>query len=204
MRILAINGSHGPGKGTAALLQAALDAAQGAGAETEFVELARLDIGYCIGCNACLAKPACTLSDDMDGLVAKMKAADGIIVGSPDYFANVSARTKTFIDRTRPLHMVANALKGKAGGAVTTSGLVDCGAEETLGVLDRFFATHEMLVVHPRPKGPVKANGTAASQFAGLDEEGRIRWRRVQDDATAFAYARQLGEDMVELLKRLG
>ena len=161
MRILAINGSHRPGKGTAALLQAALDAAQGAGAETEFVELARLDIGYCIGCNACLAKPACTLSDD-------------------------------------------NALKGKAGGAVTTSGLVDCGAEETLGVLDRFFATHEMLVVHPRPKGPVKANGTAASQFAGLDEEGRIRWRRVQDDATAFAYARQLGEDMVELLKRLG
>ena len=100
--------------------------------------------------------------------------------------------------------MVANALKGKAGGAVTTSGLVDCGAEETLGVLYRFFATHEMLVVHPRPKGPVKANGTAASQFAGLDEEGRIRWRRVQDDATAFAYARQLGEDMVELLKRLG
>ena len=187
MRILAINGSHRPGKGTAALLQAALDAAQGAGAETELVELARLDIGYCIGCNACLAKPA-----------------DGIIVGSPDYFANVSARTKTFIDRTRPLHMVANALKGKAGGAVTTSGLVDCGAEETLGVLDRFFATHEMLVVHPRPKGPVKANGTAASQFAGLDEEGRIRWRRVQDDATAFAYARQLGEDMVELLKRLG
>ena len=44
MRILAINGSHRPGKGTAALLQAALDAAQGAGAETEFVELARLDV----------------------------------------------------------------------------------------------------------------------------------------------------------------
>ena len=43
MRILAINGSHRPGKGTAALLQAALDAAQGAGAETELVELARLD-----------------------------------------------------------------------------------------------------------------------------------------------------------------
>ena len=75
MRILAINGSHRLGKGPAALLLAALDAAQSAGAETELVELARLDIGYCIGCNACLAKPACTLSDDMDGLVAKMKAA---------------------------------------------------------------------------------------------------------------------------------
>lgn len=204
MRILAINGSHRLGKGTAALLQAALDAAREAGAETELVELARLDIGYCIGCNACLAKPACTLSDDMDGLVEKMKAADGIVLGSPDYFANVTARMKTFIDRTRPLHMTANALKGKAGGMVVTSGLVDCGAEETLGALDRFFATHEMLVVHPRPAGPVQANGTAASQFAGLDDEGRIRWRRVQDDRTAFAFARQLGTDMVELVERLG
>lgn len=204
MRILAINGSHRPGKGTAALLQAALDAARDAGADTELVELSRLDIGYCIGCNACLAKPACTLSDDMDGLVEKMKAADGIVLGSPDYFANVTARMKTFIDRTRPLHMVENALKGKVGGMVTTSGLVDCGAEETLGALDRFFATHEMLVVHPRPAGPVQANGTAASQFAGLDDEGRIRWRRVQDDRTAFAFARQLGTDMVELVARLG
>lgn len=204
MRILAINGSHRAGKGTAALLQAALDAAAEGGAETELVELARLDIGYCIGCNACLAKPACTLSDDMDGLVENMKAADGIILGSPDYFANVTARTKTFIDRTRPLHMVANALKGKVGGMVTTSGLDDCGAEETLGVLDRFFATHEMLVVHPRPAGPVQANGAAASQFAGFDDEGRIRWRRVQDDRAAFAFARQLGTDMVELVARLG
>lgn len=204
MRILAINGSHRPGKGTAALLQTALDAARDAGAETELVELARLDIGYCVGCNACLAKPACALSDDMDGLVEKMKAADGIVLGSPDYFANVTARMKTFIDRTRPLHMTANALKGKVAGAVTTSGLVDCGAEETLGALDRFFATHEMLVVHPRPAGPVLANGTAASQFAGLDDEGRIRWRRIQDDRTAFAFARRLGADMVELLKRLG
>ena len=82
--------------------------------------------------------------------------------------------------------------------------VVGCGAEGTCGGRERFFATHERRVVHRRPKGPGKANGTAGSQFAGLDEEGRIRWRGVQDDATAFAYARQLGEDMVELLKRLG
>ena len=47
-------------------------------------------------------------------------------------------------------------------------------------------------------------NGATASQFAGLDDEGRIRWRRVQDDAAAFAFARQLGADMVELVARLG
>ena len=203
MRILAINGSHRAGKGTAALLQAALDEAAALGADTSLVELSQLDIGYCIGCNACLAKPCCTLHDDMDGLVEQMKAADGIILGSPDYFANVTARTKTFIDRTRPLHMVENALKGKVGGMVTSSGLGDCGAEETLGVMDHFFAAHEMLVVHPRPAGPVLANGVAACQFAGFDETGRVQWRRVQDDAVAFSFARQLGRDMVELAEKL-
>ncbi|MEG0418940.1 flavodoxin family protein [Gordonibacter sp.] len=203
MHILAINGSHRAGKGTAALLQAALEQAAACGAETELVELARLDIGYCAGCNACLAKPTCTLSDDMDGLVEKMRVADGIILGSPDYFANVSARMKTFIDRTRPLHMAENVLKGKVGGMVSTSGLDNCGAEETMGVMDRFFAVHEMLVVHPRPAGPVLANGATGSQFAGFDERGRVQWRRVEDDTTAFAFARQLGVDMAELVRRL-
>lgn len=203
MRIVAINGSHRAGKGTAALLQAALDAAAEAGAQTELVELSALEIGYCAGCNACLGKPACALSDDMDDLVVKMKAADALILGSPDYFANVSGRMKTFIDRTRPLHMVENALKGKVGGMVATAGLDNCGAEETIGVLDRFFATHEMLVVHPRPQGPVLANSATASQFGGFNEQGRVAWRRVEDDTVAVSFARQLGLDIAELVRRL-
>lgn len=203
MRILAINGSHRVGKGTAALLQAALDQAASCGAQTELVELTHLDIGYCVGCNACLAKPSCPLSDDMEELVEKMLAADGIILGSPDYFANVTARMKTFIDRTRPLHMTANALKGKVGGMVSTAGLDNCGAEETLGVMDRFFATHEMLIVHSRPEGPVCASGATGSQFAGFDERGRVQWRRIEDDHVAFAFSRQLGIDMVDLINRL-
>lgn len=203
MKILAINGSHRSGKGTAALLQAALDEAAACGAQTELVELSSLSIGYCSGCNTCLMKPACTLSDDMDVLVDKMMAADGIVLGSPDYFANVSARMKTFIDRTRPLHMTANALKGKVGGMVSTAGLDNCGVEEAMGVMDRFFATHEMLVIHPRPEGAVLANGATGSQFAGFNEQGRVQWRRIEDDRVAFAFARQLGVDMAHLLERL-
>ncbi|MEA5020393.1 MAG: flavodoxin family protein [Gordonibacter sp.] len=203
MRILAINGSHRAGKGTAALLRAALDQTASEGALTELVELSHLDISYCNGCNACLVKPSCSLSDDMEELVKKMRAADGIILGSPDYFANVTARMKTFIDRTRPLHMTANALKGKVGGMVSTAGLNNCGAEEALGVMDRFFATHEMLIVHPRPEGAVLASGAMGSQFAGFDERGRVQWRRIEDDHVAYAFARQLGSDMVDLIKRL-
>lgn len=203
MKILAINGSHRPGKGTAALLQVALDAAAAKGAETELVELSRLDILYCSGCNSCMSKPCCPLEDDMHDLVHKMLPADGIIFGSPDYFSGVTGRMKTFIDRTRPLHMVENALKGKVAGAVVTSGLTDCGGESTLAQLYGYIATQEMLAVHPRPKGPVMGNGVLATQFAGMSDEDRPSWRKVQSDPIGIAYARQLGEDMVDLINRL-
>lgn len=141
----------------------------------------------------------------MAALTDKLLAADGIVLASPDYFSGVSARLKTFMERTRPLHMVANALKGKVGGMVATAGLNDCGVEETMAFMDRWFATQEVLVVHPRLEGPVLATGATATQFAGFDaERGRIRWRRVEDDEVAFNTARQLGIDMVNLLQRLG
>lgn len=163
MKILAINGSHRAGQNTAFLLNLALEEARAKGADTELIELSELNIEYCNGCNRCLGKPICPISDDMDNLKEKMLEADGIILGSPDYFGNVTARTKCFIDRTRPLHMVENQLKGKVGGFLTMAGLDNCGAEATNHVLENFFTTHEMLVVHPRPAGPVIGSGITGS-----------------------------------------
>ena len=203
MKILAINGSHRVGQNTAKLLTIALEEAQALGAETELVELAELDIEYCVGCNKCLMKPQCTIEDDMKELKAKMAAADGIILGSPDYFSNVTARMKCFIDRTRPLHMVSNQLKGKVGGYLTMSGLDNCGSEATNHVMDHFFATHEMMVVHPRPEGPVIGSGVTGSLMAGM-KEGKPRWRRsVDEDEIALAIAHQLGKDMVYYIEKL-
>lgn len=203
MKILAINGSHRVGQNTATLLQMALEECEKMGAETELVNLAELNIEFCAACNRCLGKPLCSLSDDMDELKQKMVEADGILVGSPDYFGTVTARTKNFIDRTRPLHMVENQLKGKVGGYVTMSGLDNCGAESTNQMLDHFFATHEMIILHPRPQGPVLGSGVTGSLMAGM-KEGKPRWRRtVEEDEIATAMAHQLGKDMVEMINRL-
>ena len=203
MKILAINGSHRVGENTSKLLQMALDEAAALGAETEMVDLAELDIEFCAGCNKCLFKPMCSISDDMDELKQKMLEADGIILGSPDYFSNVTARMKNFIDRTRPLHMASNQLKGKVGGFLTMSDLDNCGAGATNAVMENFFATHEMLIVHPRPEGPVIASGITGSLMAGM-KEGKPRWRRsVEEDPIAPLLAHQLGKDMVELIQQL-
>ena len=182
MKILAINGSHRAGQNTAFLLNLALEEAKARGAETELIELSELNIEYCNGCNRCLGKP---------------------ILGSPDYFGNVTARTKCFIDRTRPLHMVENQLKGKVGGFLTMAGLDNCGAEATNHVLENFFTTHEMLVVHPRPAGPVIGSGITGSLMAGM-KDGKPRWRRsVEEDPIAVPMAKQLGRDMADLIARL-
>lgn len=204
MKVLGINGSHRPGKGTAALLQAALDSAAEGGASTELVELAQLDIEFCIGCNACLGRTSCTLSDDMNDLYEKMLDADAILLASPDYFGTVSARMKNFMDRTRPFHMVENVLAGKVGGALATAGLNNCGGEGALALMDQWFATQGMLAVHPRPAGAPLAGGTVATGFAGLDEEGRPQWRSVKADPIGFTLARQMGVEVAELVRKLG
>ncbi|MGI6106197.1 MAG: flavodoxin family protein [Raoultibacter sp.] len=204
MRILAINGSHRKGKCTADLLNIALDEAKAKGAETELIELPDYEVNYCIACNKCLMNKTCTVEDDMQGIVEKMLDADGIILGSPDYFSNVTARMKTFFDRTRFLHMVENQLKGKVGGIVTVAGLCNTGLEPTLDVLERWFVTQEMLIVHPRPEGPVLGTGVTGSTFAGFREDGRIQWRRsITEDVIAVKMAEQLGKDMVDLINKL-
>ena len=110
-----------------AVLQAALDGAAeqgtalGVPVSGELVELSRLDIGFCIGCNRCLAQTSCTLADDMNDLYEKLRDADVVLLASPDYFGTVSARMKNFMDRTRPFHMVENVLAGKVGGALSTA-----------------------------------------------------------------------------------
>jgi multimeric flavodoxin WrbA len=204
MKILAINGSHRVGQNTSYLIDEALNAATELGAETEVINLAEKNIEFCKGCNRCLFKPECSIKDDdMEEINQKMLDAGGIIVASPDYFSNVTARMKNFFDRTRPLHMTANQLKHKVAGYLTMAGLDNCGAESTNAALQQFCATHEMLVVHPRPEGPVIASSITGSLMAGM-KDGKPQWRRsVSEDPIAPVVARQLGIDMVELIKKL-
>ena len=110
---------------------------------------------------------------------------------------------KTFIDRTRPMHMVANQLKGKVAGCITMAGLDNCGAEPTYAALSQFCSTHEMIQINPRPEGPVIASVVAGSLMAGM-KDGKPQWRRsVSEDPIAPVVARQLCIDMVELIKKL-
>lgn len=205
MKLLAINGSHRPGQNCGTLIDAALEAAAQEGARCETVNLADLDIEFCTGCNRCLFKPGCSIEDDdMEALREKMRQADAILLASPNYFANVTARMKNFFDRTRPMHMLENQLKGKVTGCIVMTGLDNCGAEATAAAMTRWCQIHETHQVTPRVEGPVTGLFPCGSLLAGFSEEGKPRWRRdVTEDPVALASARQLGHDMAVLAAKL-
>ncbi|WNY28603.1 hypothetical protein MmiEs2_07990 [Methanimicrococcus stummii] len=99
MKIIGITASPHEKGNTATLVQKALEDAAAKGAETEHIDLAKLTINPCKGCNYCKAHDTCVQKDDFAGVMEKFVAADGILMGSPVYFFDITAQEKVFIDR---------------------------------------------------------------------------------------------------------
>lgn len=100
MKILAINGSARADGNTAALLRQALSPLEGAGFETELLQLANLSVEPCRACWACGGRENCARrGDDFGEIFERMKAADALLLGSPTYGANISARMQALLER---------------------------------------------------------------------------------------------------------
>jgi len=122
MRILGINSSpNGKRSQTRRLVQAVLDGAAEKGALTEYVDLRKLKIEYCIGCRKCFATGKCVFDDDYAALFEKMLAADGMVWGSPNYSFCVNAPMKALIDRMADV-IHCQYFDGKYCAAVCTAG----------------------------------------------------------------------------------
>ena len=101
MKVLAICGSPRRGN-TEAMLKRILDGSKEAGAQIELVLLREKNILMCDGCLCCEKTKSCRLSDDMRIIYPKLANADVIVLGSPNYFDNVSGLMKNFFDRFCP------------------------------------------------------------------------------------------------------
>lgn len=210
MKIIALNGSPKRERNTAFLLQTVLHTAEELGAQTELLHLTDYNIKPCTGCNRCMRAGICSIQDDdMKVLDEKMLEADGILFGSPTYFMNVSGIMKNFIDRTRPLHIYTNKLKGKIGGAVTSAGLRHGGQEFVMDYLERFMRSQGLILAdyqeHPnREPRPLFTAGPIGSIYKGMDG-GNVIWHKsISEDDVAVKGANFLGENMVHLINKLG
>jgi multimeric flavodoxin WrbA len=100
MKVLALNGSVRKNGNSEILLKQALMGAEAEGAEVEILRLSDYKIGPCQGCGLCLFREnVCQVKDDTAEIFARVAAADGIILGAPCYFLELTAVVKQLIDR---------------------------------------------------------------------------------------------------------
>jgi len=170
MKVLAINGSPRRDGNTNLMLEQALKPIADAGMETEIVQLAGKTLRGCIACYKCFERKdrrCAVASDDCNALIAKMLEADAILLGSPTYFADVTAEMKALIDRAG---LVAKAngdmFRRKVGAAVIA---VRRGGEiHAFDTINHFFLIGQMVV-----PGSIYWNmgiGREKGEVAGDDE----------------------------------
>jgi len=149
MKVVAFNGSARKGGNTAKLLNTALEELALQGIDTELVELSGQPISGCTACFKCFKNKdnRCAIKKDIvNDCLSKMIAADGILLGSPTYFADVSAGMKALIERCGMVSRANGDLfKRKAGAGVVA--VRRAGAIQVFNSLNAFFLIGQMIVV---------------------------------------------------------
>ena len=189
MKVVAFNGSVRKEGNTALLLSTALAEIAAEGIETELYQLAGKPIQGCIACYQCFKNKdrRCAVTKDIaNECIEKLADADGILLGSPTYFADVSASMKALIERCG---MVGRAnpelLRRKVGAGVVA--VRRAGAYHAFSSLNAFFLIGEMIV--PGSSYWNIGRGREPGEVAG-DEEG-------------MKTMRDLGRNVAWLVKKL-
>lgn len=148
MKVVAFNGSARKDGNTAILLRRVLDELEREGIETELVHLAGHDLHGCTGCRKCAARKdrRCSRDDDMvNRCIEKMLAADGILLGSPTYFTDVTTEMKALIDRCGFVaKQNQDMFRRKVGAAVVA--VRRAGSTHAFDTMNHFFTINQMIV----------------------------------------------------------
>lgn len=187
MKVLGISGSARKNGNTEILINTIFEELHKEDIETELIRFAGSNIEPCKACWACGGKENCVHRKDIFAdAFQKMKEADGIILGSPVYSANVSANMQAFLERAA---VVADTNPGlfthKVGAALAVERRA--GAMLTIDTMHHFFLNHEMYVVG------ASYWSVTCGQFPGdvlKDEEG-------------IQTMRSLGKNMAFLMKKI-
>jgi multimeric flavodoxin WrbA len=189
MKVVAFNGSPRKEGNTFLLIQKVFEELEKEGIQTEYVHIGGSPLRGCIACLKCVEKKdrKCALPDDgLNGYVEKMVAADGILLGSPVYFSNITATTKALIERAGYV-VKANGglLRRKVGAAVVA--VRRAGATIAYSDINFFFGINEMVI--------------PGSSYWNLGI-GRLVGE-VEKDEEGLGTMKVLGQNMAWVLKKL-
>lgn len=178
MKVIAINGSPKANGNTFNALSLVGAELQKEGIEFEIIHVGHNPIRGCTACRACATQlnERCIVEDEVNNCVQKIKAADGLLLGSPVYFSGIAGTMKSFLDR---LFYVSgangNLFRHKVGAAVVV--VRRTGGMPTLDGLNHYLQYAEMFmpgsnywpVIHGREPGEVlqDAEGSQALRLLG-------------------------------------
>ena len=187
MKVLILNGSPKAKGNTAIALHEVERILQQQDIETEWIHVGHLQIHGCIACNKCWETGVCSFGDIVNEISLKMREADGLLIGSPVYFASPNGTLLSLLDRLFYSNLHTDwSMKVGVAVSIARRG----GATATMDVLNKYFLKTNMPVV-PSQYWTI-AHGTAPGEVK-QDEEG-------------MQTMRQLGLNMAFLIKsiRLG
>ena len=148
MKVVAFNGSGRKDGNTFLLLQTVLEEVKKAGIDAELIQMAGSPIQGCISCFKCMERKnmqCAVASDPFNEYFSKISTADGLLLGSPVYFSDITAGMKALIERTG---FVARAnggiLRRKVGAGVLA--VRRAGSNHSLASLNYLFLISEMII----------------------------------------------------------
>ncbi len=148
MKVVAFNGSPRKAGNTSILIKHVFTALEKEGIETHLVELAGQPLHGCTACYKCVGnkdKKCVIKTDSMNNYIKMIDDADGIILGSPTYFANVTTEMKALIDRAGFVNRANDCLfKRKIGASVVA--VRRAGGMEAFNAMNNFFLIGQMIV----------------------------------------------------------
>lgn len=142
MKVLIINGSPRREGNTSIALDEVRRTLEAEGIETETVHVGHKDIHGCVACGKCKEAGKCVFDDVVNEVAGKFAGADGLVIGSPVYYASPAGSVLSFLDRLFYSTPFDKTMKVGAAVEVCRRG----GASATFDVLNKYFTISGMAV----------------------------------------------------------
>ena len=183
MKVLILNGSPHQNGNTAAALNQMAEVFEAEGITVETVHLGHLPIRGCIGCGSCYKNKKCAIDDIVNELAIRFQEADGLVLGSPVYYASANSTLTACLDRLFYSSRFDKRMKVGSAIAIARRG----GITVTFDQLNKYCTISEMPV---------------ASSCYWNGVHGAVAGEALQD-AEGIRVVRTLAKNMVFLMKSI-
>lgn len=183
MKVILINGSPNARGCTYTALSEVAQTLEDEGIETEIIHVGHKDIRGCIGCRKCKTLGKCIFNDIVNEVAPKFKECDGIVIGSPVYFASANGTLISFVDRL--FYSMTEDKTMKVGAAVVSARRA--GNTATFDEINKYFTISQMPVVSSQYWNMVHGNNA----------------EEVKQDLEGLQTMRTLGRNMAFLIKSI-